>query len=236
MEEPKFDMAVAPMGGIASPAFHEEKMPSDEKKGFIKKVYGIVTFQLVITFAMVYLSSYSASFGAFCAHPVTLCMACLLMICCMVGAMCVASRVPYNYIMLIMFTLSMGAMVSACTAAIAPSTVALAIFVTLVMSFAITVFTWTVGEGAAVMAIIGLVFATFLLEFFAIALIFTPHDWLLSCYCSLVALSYGCYLIIDTYIVQESQGVDDYIVAAIVIYVDIIRIFIYVLAALSSKK
>eukprot|EP00831_Metopus_contortus_P032935 TRINITY_DN26495_c0_g1_i1.p2 TRINITY_DN26495_c0_g1~~TRINITY_DN26495_c0_g1_i1.p2 ORF type:complete len:125 (+),score=22.77 TRINITY_DN26495_c0_g1_i1:75-449(+) len=66
--------------------------------------------------------------------------------------------------------------------------------------------------------------------------IFTRNEWAISFYYAAGALFYGCYLVIDSFVIKESNDVDDYILASIIIYVDIIRIFIYVLAALSKKR
>ena len=207
----------------------------DEEQGFIKKVYGIVTLQLFITFTMAYLASGTA-FGQFCAHPATLIISLVLLAASMIAAMLLKDKVPGNYIALFVFTFSMGNIVSACTASIDADIVLQAIFVTLVMSTAITIFAWTAGENAAMLALVGLILLTFIAEFLALALIFTNSDWARSFYCAAIALLYGCYLVIHTHIIREKSDVDDYIISAIMIYLDIIRIFLYVLAALAKKK
>ncbi len=222
-----------------SPAANVEissKIHEDEQKGYMRKVYGIVTLQLFITFSLAYLASLEPAFGRFCMHPATMIVSFIFLLAGMITALFCHNRVPYNYVALITFTTAMGLIVSACTATIDSNIVLTAIFVTLLMSVALTVFAWVAGEQAAVVSIILLLFGMFILEFLGLALIFTRSEWLMSFYCSGIALCYGCYLVIHTYIIREQGDVDDYIVAAIIIYLDIIRIFLYILAALAKKN
>lgn len=59
-------------------------------------------------------------------------------------------------------------------------------------------------------------------------------------YCSMGIFVFGVYLIIDTQMVignkQFALSIDDYIVAALLIYIDIIQLFLYILSILSNKK
>lgn len=47
---------------------------------------------------------------------------------------------------------------------------------------------------------------------------------------------YGYYLLIDTHLVKETMEVDDYILGSLIIYWDIIYIFLRILAILASSK
>ena len=59
-------------------------------------------------------------------------------------------------------------------------------------------------------------------------------------YCGLAILLFGFYLIVDTQLIkgggQESLSEDDYIIGALIIYIDIISLFIQILSLLANLK
>jgi FtsH-binding integral membrane protein len=59
-------------------------------------------------------------------------------------------------------------------------------------------------------------------------------------YCSIGIFVFGLYLIIDTQMIighkQFALSIDDYVAAALLIYIDIIQIFLYILTIISGKK
>ena len=214
----------------------EYKLQEDEKEGYLRKVYGIVTFQLAISFGLAYLASAYEPFGTFCLNPATIITAFVVFIVSLISSLCVKNKVPFNYIALLCFTVSMGLLLSTLTVWFDPRSVLDAMAVTLFMSLAITVYTFIAGETAVIWAFFGIIFGVFIVEFLFLSLVISGGEWALSFYCSGVAFLYGCFLVIDTYIIKESSNLDDYIVAAIMIYMDVIRIFIYILMIFGSKK
>lgn len=58
-------------------------------------------------------------------------------------------------------------------------------------------------------------------------------------YCSIGIFVFGVYLIIDTQMIIGGKSfaisIDDYVVAALLIYIDIIQLFLYILQLLSSR-
>ena len=62
-------------------------------------------------------------------------------------------------------------------------------------------------------------------------------------YCALGVILYGLYLIIDTMMICKGKGMsgrgcqmDDYIIGAMMLYLDIIMMFVYILQLLGSKN
>eukprot|EP01022_Parablepharisma_sp_SALTPOND_P029174 TRINITY_DN72726_c0_g1_i1.p1 TRINITY_DN72726_c0_g1~~TRINITY_DN72726_c0_g1_i1.p1 ORF type:complete len:513 (+),score=27.73 TRINITY_DN72726_c0_g1_i1:86-1540(+) len=208
----------------------------DERSGFLRKVYGIVTMQLAVTFGLAYLASVSPEFASFACHIATVIVCIVIFITCMIAACCLKNKVPYNYIALFMFTIAMGLLLANLTAYMDSTAVIEAILVTLIMSVALTAYTLYAGAAAVLTALFGIVAGVFLLEFLFLALIVTGSQWLLSLYCSAAALVYGCYLVFHTFVFANSEDVDDYIIASIVIYTDIIMMFIYILMIFGGKK
>lgn len=69
--------------------------------------------------------------------------------------------------------------------------------------------------------------------------IFWPTRFLYCVYCSLCVLLFGIYLIIDTQLIlggkRISLSIDEYVAAAMLLYIDIITIFLYILQMFGRK-
>ena len=130
----------------------------------------------------------------------------------------------------------MSLIVSGTAAEIDPSRVSLAIFSTLLMSIALTIYVWRSSTSGLILPLVIIIIGTFVAEFLIISFIFTRSEYLFALCCSIIALIYGCYLVVHTHLIKQYSEVDDYIISAIIIYLDIIRIFIYVLAVIAKKR
>jgi hypothetical protein len=68
--------------------------------------------------------------------------------------------------------------------------------------------------------------------------IFWYSRFLYILYCTLGVLLFGIYLIIDTQMILGGKrmqfSIDDYVAAAMLLYIDIIQIFLYILAMLKK--
>jgi FtsH-binding integral membrane protein len=78
-------------------------------------------------------------------------------------------------------------------------------------------------------------------SFFGVSVAVRWNKTLNSLYCALGAILAGILLIIDTQMIVGGErsfkiSMDDYVFGALVIYVDVIRLFIYILRGLASKK
>ncbi len=69
--------------------------------------------------------------------------------------------------------------------------------------------------------------------------LFIWSPFLDNLYCSLGVLVFGIYLVIDTQMIIGGKrleiSMDDYVVGALILYLDIIQIFLYLLEILSKK-
>ena len=238
MNEPHVDIPNA--GPVDDQLVNKERTAlvsghDEEKQGFLRKVFGIVTFQLAFTFSLAFIASVSPSFGAFCMHSATVIVSLVFLIIAIIGALVMKNIVPWNYMYLGVFTLSMSLLLSSATALVDPTIVLTAIVLTLVMSTGLTVFAFIASTEAIIYYLL-CVLALALVQFIVLILAVSGQEWAVSAYYALGAFLYGMYLVIDTYRIREMCQVDDYIPAAIIIYMDIIRIFIQILIALSKKK
>ncbi len=84
--------------------------------------------------------------------------------------------------------------------------------------------------------IIVLLIAMLMLGIFSI---FMWSPFLTNLYCSLGVIVFGIYLVIDTQMIVGGRrlelSMDDYVVGALILYIDIIQIFLYLLQLLSKK-
>ena len=153
----------------------------------------------------------------------------------------VARSVPTNYILLFAFTILEAYSVAYTCATVKDSMVVLAaammtaavvVGLTLYAVFTPTDFTKCGGT----MTVIGCAFMVFSLFSF----LFGPTMRLI--YCVLGVIVFGMYLIFDTqYIVggerrQYSISKEDYIMGAMILYIDIINMFLFILELLKGDK
>ena len=145
-----------------------------------------------------------------------------------------ARVVPRNYILLGVFTLVWSYMVAGFTQWFEPDEVFIAATLTCVMVTGLTAFacctkmklTWLWGIGAAMS------FAVWPLIIFFIIF---PSLLLYNILCFFVIILTSIYIIWDTKIIMTKLGVDDYIIGALILYVDIVQLFIWILSLLGNN-
>jgi protein lifeguard len=211
------------------------------RMGFIRKVYGILSFQLLLTVCIMSLA-FIDSFNHFLKNNLTLfwitfgvSVAILIPLVCFRS---IARGVPQNYILLFLWTLCEGYMLATCVAFYDPLTVIFAGFLTLAVTLSLTVYAFTTKTDFTMCG--GLLFClgTILFIWGIFTIIFGPI--LNTLYCVLGLVVYSIYLIYDTQLIIGKFGVeyniDDYIYAALTIYLDIIQIFLYILEILGKRN
>mmetsp|Transcript_73422 Transcript_73422/g.215310 ORF Transcript_73422/g.215310 Transcript_73422/m.215310 type:complete len:242 (-) Transcript_73422:104-829(-) len=229
----------------------ERKCISDEppeiRAGFITKVYGILSAQLLLTAAIAApfvlhpgLKAWMNQYG----FPMVI-FATVLNIGFLFAMMCPCGcernmrKFPTNYILLFGFTASEGLLVGACCSHYTVGSVAVAVAATGVLVGALTAYAfWSktdfTGMGPYLLA------ATMVLMFFGLFLMFLPSPFMHKVYCCLGILVFSFYLIFDTQMIvgkgQCSLGVDDYVYGALQLYIDIIQLFLYILQLFGDRE
>lgn len=214
---------------------------ADLRLNFVKKVYSILSAQLALTFGLVFLSIYSNKFHQFQNNNpflmiffsfVTI-VSSLVLIC----AKSLMRKVPHNYIFLGVFTFSMGYVVSSMTGFIEPRIVLMAIFLTFGITLALTLYSMTTKRDITYFHSIIFMFASILL-FLSILRIFVSFTLLDMTYTGLGAIMGGIYIVYDTKMIigggRGEIGIDDYIFGAILIYMDVVNLFIKILKILQK--
>ena len=204
--------------------------------GFIRKVFGILSFQLIITSLMTYCAMAFQSFKDFIFQDKTiliLSFAALIIImfvlCCCQGIM---RQVPLNYIIMLIFTLSMSYLVAGTCALADPKIVFMAALMTCVMVISLTIYAiYTSTDFTMQGGLFFIVMAASLL--FCIFGIFIRVKIILVIICLCGVIIFSLYLIYDIQLIIGNRKdmilVDDYMFAALNIYLDIINIFLYLL-------
>jgi FtsH-binding integral membrane protein len=213
-----------------------QSIQSSMRLGFIKKVYGILSVQLLITTLFSLISMTSTSFLKFQMNNLWLFYFCIAMtlvlpcvIVCFQGAM---RQSPYNYGILFSFTFAESYLVSVICGLSNPKLVFMAAFMTMGMTIALTVYAMTTKTDftlqGGMIFVIGCAFAMFSL--FAL---FSSNNFVHILICVGGIIMFGIYLIYDTQLILGkhtlSFEIDDYILASFMLYVDIIQLFLYIL-------
>ena len=237
---------------INEPFLHykDEEDPQDDieikqkiREGFISKVYGIIAYQIIITSIVVYFGLVNSSFQELLLKSISLYYTCFFIsLLCVLLPICIPmiyQKVPMNYIILTIFTLSYSWMVAAVTCRYTISSVMLALFLTFITVVTLSIYAWKTKDDFTVVGGT-LSVCLVLLIFISIFYLFLPLDlfYIILVYGSLVLFS--IYLIYDTQLLIGKGKVkfseDDYILAAINIYLDVIILFLKILQIFGEKK
>ena len=223
--------------------------------GFIRKVYGILAVMLSISSFFICLSTVKPIHDYFDQRgedgkeisPIFI----VLLFISIVGSFAtliplfccrsVARRVPLNYILLLIFTLCESYCLFLLSACYEPQIVITAMVLTAAMVIGLTIYAMTTKKDFTMCG--GCLFAAlFLFIAFGILLaIFGVKNKIGYMFVCLVGiLIYSIYLVYDTQLTM-GQGafkyeIDEYVWAAVNLYIDIIEIFIYILRLLGSSS
>jgi FtsH-binding integral membrane protein len=213
------------------------------RNGFICKVYGILGYQILLTSIVVILALFSSSLQSYMKTHIGFYYLCFVVaLICLLLPLCspnIYRTVPTNYIVLTVFTLSYSWMIATVTCFYTPSSVISALFLTFITVVSLTIYAWkadkdfTVYGGTLFTALTLLLFASILYIFIRI-----PFLHLAITYGGLIL--FAIYLIYDTQLLIGSGKVrfseDDYILAVINIYLDVVILFLKILSIVGNKK
>ena len=157
---------------------------------------------------------------------------------------CFGRTAPTNYILLLLFTICETYMVGGLTARYPQDVVILAGLSTALVVVALTVYAMRTNTPIEIFAAMGWVVYLAMLPIMIIGF-FIASKTLYIVYCCLGILLYSLYLIIDTQMIVGGKSMsgdkvqcsmDDYIIGALMLYIDIIMLFIYILRILGATK
>lgn len=222
--------------------FNQTVKKEKVQMGFIRKVYGILTFQLTTTFAFAIVASNVPSLKEFMLLNAWLMVfAIVLSVVALYSLVCFVQfqrTVPYNYLMLLLFTLCEAYVVAYFCLGFTPSEVYQAAFMCVTLSAGLTVYACLTKSDFTLWG--GFLFlATLVLIVGGVILVFFQTPFLLVIYDCLGLLLFGFYLIYDTQLIigtkSAAYSVDDYILATMNVYLDVINIFLDMLSLIGKK-
>ncbi|RWS25813.1 lifeguard-like protein [Leptotrombidium deliense] len=244
-------------GDFAFSAFEEKSI----RLGFIRKVYGILSVQLFISFAFVLIPVLSPDVRVYAQSNVWLLIlafvvsfgALITLACCNVHR-----NFPTNFICLGIFTLAESFLLLVIGATSKPDAVMYAVIITVVVCLALTAFAFQTKVDFTVFN--GLMFVLLIvLMVMGIIMMFVQSQIMNIVYASLGAFIFSAvsfigllsaknihslfpqYLVIDTQMIiggthKIQFSPEDYVFAAITLYVDIINLFLMILQLLNSTR
>lgn len=209
--------------------------------GFIKKVYGILSTQLTLTAGLIALA-FQKDINLWLRDIGPLLWVCLgLSLVIGIILVCfksIARRVPINYILLGVWTFCESFMVATISAFYPPEIVFTAAAMTAAVTIGLTIYACTTKTDFTYCG--ALLFALSAIMLCYLIFAFAFGFYLNTLYCCFGVLVYSLYLIYDTQLIMgkfgHAFGIDDYVVAALNIYIDIIQIFLYILRILGNRN
>lgn len=221
----------------------ELKIEDKMRNGFITKVFGILLFQISITGLLILPSVISSSYQQFQqTHYYLVFFALMLSIVLVLCPLCcgfILQRVPLNYIYLFAFTLCFGYSVSYITSGYSASVVLFAVALTLVTVATLTVYASRTKSDITVYG--GVLYVCLMLIIFGSLLTWVFHIPLFELLLTVLSLVlFSIYLVYDIQLLlgnkQKKFSEDDYILAAMNIYLDVMNIFLEILNLLGQFK
>jgi len=211
---------------------------------FIRKVYGILSAQLVVTFGFICVFaipdtvrqwSHENLWILWLAFGIAFATM-LVLACC--GEL--RRQTPHNYIALTIFTFAESFLLGIISSIYPKEIVMMAVGITLIVCLALTAFAFqtkidfTLFNG---LLFVGLI----ILMIFGFVLMFWRSEVAYLIYSCLGALLFSAYLVVDTQMIiggthSVQVSSEEYIFASLTLYMDIINLFIYILHLVSAAS
>lgn len=226
------------------PGYNDSMSKSHRKElkyGFIRKVLGIVSFMLLATTLATFYLYTSNAVMVFWYNPGIIYAAIAVYLIIVIVIVCcknVARRVPINYILLAVLVAAMTILISVIATMYDPKAVLNAFFTAVVTSVAVTAYTLMnkVKMSVIVGSMIGILFA--LLTTVILFFITGFSTMMYTAICFLSCVIWAIFLMYDIKrISSKKYGLshEDYIFAALNIYIDIVNLFLELLRLFGSR-
>ncbi|PIK44348.1 hypothetical protein BSL78_18790 [Apostichopus japonicus] len=207
------------------------------RMGFLRKVFSILTCQLALTTAVSALFLFSESVKGFVqTSPGMLMMNFILTFVVMMALMVKRREAPANMILLFVFTLLESITVGTVVTFYDKSVVLEAFVLTLAISFGLVLYTFQSKRDFSSWGA-GLSVALLVLLMGGIMRLFFPYsdalEWCLSVGGALV---FSLFIVFDTSLIMHKVSPEEYIMACINLYLDIINLFLHLLRILSKSQ
>lgn len=214
------------------------------RSGFVRKVYSILTVQLIITTMIAAPIAgmdrwWIQTHRQYCQAAMILSLVLVVLVsCCFQN---VARQVPFNYIFLLVVTVCEAVVVGFICAMYTGQSVLIAAGMTGGIFALLTVYACTTKSDFTGMgpylwtALLGMILTS------VMCMCFPASAMMQTAMAGVGAVLFSFYIVYDTQLIcggkhQQSFGVDDYVFAALNIYLDIINLFLYLLQLFGDRK
>lgn len=222
----------------------QERINRQIFKGFLVKVYGILSAQLIITLFFIFLFQKQSIKTYFNENSGMAAFLNLIAVVVFFAGLIMISvnpnlgkKVPLNYLSLFIITICMSLMCALFAINYSFPIVLFCVLLTIISSVTITVYAyytdtdWRYTRGLVAVILsqcIGFILMVFILNITFLEMVV----------CFFFTLLFGVYLVYDTQVIMRKYGevysIDDYIYASLEIYLDIARLFLAILSAIGK--
>lgn len=229
--------------------FLTKDIAKEIRMGFVRKVYGILSMQLLLTVGIatpVFLGGQEWAIEN--QWIIYVCMfSTLALMCVMICCNDMLRHFPQNYCILFLFTACEGVLIGVICASYSVQTVLASVAATVLIFGAMSLyacFTKTdfTGMGPYIFAAI-MCFMMFGFVLCIVSLFTVLPPWLEMVYNLLGVLLFTFYIVFDTQRIMGEWGghktqfrIDDYCMASLTLYLDIVNLFLYILALFGNRR
>ncbi|XP_029637302.1 protein lifeguard 1 [Octopus sinensis] len=214
------------------------------RMGFIRKVYGILMLQLMVTLGIIALFLYVTPVREYSnQNPWMWYLALVLTFVTLIMLACcpdIRRQFPTNFIVLCVFTVCEGFLLGAISSHYDQDAVLIAVGITALVSAALTLFAFQTKWDFTTMG--GLLFVFLIVLFvFGILCAIIQNRYATLAYAALGALLFSFYLVFDTQMMiggrhKYSISPEEYIFAALNLYLDIVQLFMFILTIVGNSQ
>jgi len=213
---------------------------SNLRNAFIRKVYGILTAQLLLTtmVSAAFMTNEGASQWCVRNGQTAISLSIFPTFASLIGLLCYKDRYPVNGYLLFAFTLSqslsIGVLCGVYSAAGLGDIILEAFSITATVFLALTLFAcqskydFTIYNGLLMSILTSLIVWSFFCMMFGFST-GALYSWIGT-------LLFCGFIVIDTQMIIHKLGYDDYIIASIELYLDIINLFLFILRILGGGR
>jgi FtsH-binding integral membrane protein len=250
IQEPKAPKEQAQKPKVEKPkAENPQPLEVDLRRNFVKKVYGILACQLLFTTVVTLILNWSgASDSLRNAHGFSVlggflfALAMITMLAIFVIMICyghLARKVPHNYIILIAYTIAMTILCAINVAGVDPKYVIGALLLTASLTIVLTVYAFKMKSEITYRDAGKFILAWFVVAMLVWIILVATNTYSMGygVFSLILIVFYGFFLVWDTKMIigQKNSRVqlnmDEYIIGALWLYVDVIGIFFAMLGA-----
>ncbi|VVC95815.1 protein lifeguard 2 [Leptidea sinapis] len=215
------------------------------RKAFIRKVYSILMCQLLVTMGFIALFVFHEPTVQFVRNNSYLFwIALVALVVCLISMACcenVRRTSPMNFIFLFIFTLAQSFLLGVTCSNFQVNEIFMAVGITAAVCLGLTLFAFQTKWDFTMMGG-ALVAASMILLMFGLIAIFIPSNNIVRLvYASLGVLIFSLYLVYDTQLMlggkhKYSISPEEYIFAALNLYLDIVNIFLFILTIFDATR